>query len=116
MGAMKRLFIDIAWEIYEDPKDNRWKATRSYASYTWEQAQQQVYKIANMYGTEEIISKMGIVEPARYSKNHPTIHEWEKKWDIKQEKLRQQPSGPSEIFKETVRNIYGPINQLNREK
>ena len=80
MGAMKRLFIELTEEIHEDCKKNRWKDTRRDKSYTWEEAQQQVYKIANKYGTEEIIAK--VFHPSNLKK-YPTILKWDKIWEEK---------------------------------
>ena len=115
MGAMKEVFIQLAEEIYYHPRDNRWKIAWSNFTYTWEQAQQQAYIVVNKFGTEEVISKMGLFEDAEYSKNHPTNNEWEKKWDEKREEDLKKPSGPSPVFVQAVLNTYGPINQSNRK-
>ena len=80
MGAMKRLFLELTDEIHGDHKKNRWKDTRRDKSYTWEEAQQQVYKIANKYGTEEIIAK--VFHPSNLEK-YPTILKWDKIWEEK---------------------------------
>ena len=81
MGAMKKLFIDLTEEVYEDPKDNQWKCTRSDTSYSWEEAQEQVTRIAQQYGTDEIIAK--ILYPDK-PETHPTIIKWHKIWRDRQ--------------------------------
>jgi len=84
---MKKLFIDLTEEVYEDHKNNKWKDTRNYQPYTWEAAQQQVYKIANKYETEEIIAR--IFHPSNPEK-YPTILKWDKIWEEKWKKTLER--------------------------
>ena len=58
MGAMKDLLIDLTEEIYFNPSNSRWKCTRRNKPYSWEEAQEQVTRIAQQYGTNEIVAKI----------------------------------------------------------
>ena len=81
MGAMKDLLIDLTEEIYFNPSNSRWKCTRRNKPYSWEEAQEQVTRIAQQYGTNEIVAK--IFHPNE-PKKYPTITKWHKIWKDKQ--------------------------------
>ncbi len=81
MGAMKELFIELTEEIYYHPSDSRWKCTRRNKPYSREEAQEQVTRIAQQYGTDEIIAKIHYPDKPE---TYPTIIKWHKIWKDRQ--------------------------------